>query len=111
MATPSPTVFESTSRSGFLSHDQCLHEPGAAVTTMSPSCSFLSVATSFATSPSESEVPLPAVSMDVRPGGSWREMLFQQRGSLPAEMYERAGQGCSAFFDRIAERPAAAAHP
>ena len=30
------------------------------------------------------EVPLSTVSMDVRPGGSWREMLFQQRGSLPA---------------------------
>jgi uncharacterized protein YndB with AHSA1/START domain len=111
-----------------------------------------------------SEVPLPTVSMDVRPGGSWRltmfadpgrreihwkgeyrevveperlvftlsdqpgddayelvtviltdlgdgrtEMLFQQRGGLPAEVYERAGQGWSAFFDRIAERLAAAA--
>ncbi|MFY9578844.1 MAG: SRPBCC domain-containing protein [Gaiellaceae bacterium] len=111
---------------------------------------------------SQSEVPLPTVSMDVRTGGSWRltmfaepgrreihwkgeyrevveperlvftlsdqpgdayelvtvvltdlgdgrtEMLFQQRGGLPAEVYERAGQGWSGFFDRIAERLAAA---
>ena len=108
---------------------------------------------------SESEVPPSTVSMDVRPGGSWRltmfadpgrreihwkgeylevveperlvftisdqpgdeahelitvvltdlgdgrtEMVFQQRGRLPAEVYERAGQGWSSFFDRIAER-------
>jgi uncharacterized protein YndB with AHSA1/START domain len=106
-----------------------------------------------------SEVPLSTVSMDVRPGGSWRltmfadpgrreihwkgeyrevaeperlvftlsdqpeedvyelvsvvltelgggrtEMLFQQRGRLPTEMYERANEGWSSFFDRIAER-------
>jgi len=106
----------------------------------------------------ESEVPPATVSMDVRPGGSWRltmfadpgrreirwkgeyrevveperlvftlsdqpeedayelvtvvltdlgdgrtEMLFQQRGRLPAEVYERAGEGWSMFFDRIAE--------
>jgi len=110
----------------------------------------------------ESEVPLATVSMDVRPGGSWRmtmfadpgrreirwkgeyrevveperlvftlsdqpgdgvyelvsveltdlgdgrtEMLFQQRGGgLSAEEYQRAGQGWSSFFDRIAERVA-----
>ena len=108
---------------------------------------------------SESEVPLASVSMDVRPGGSWRltmfaepgrreikwkgeyrevvaperlvfmvsdqpgedayelvtvvltdlgggrtEMRFEQRGTLPPEVYERAGQGWSGFFDRIAER-------
>jgi uncharacterized protein YndB with AHSA1/START domain len=109
---------------------------------------------------SESDVPLSTVSMDVRPGGSWRltmfaepgrreirwkgeyrevvaperlvftvsdqpgdepyelvtvvltdlgdgrtEMLFQQRGGgLSAEEYERAGQGWSGFFDRIAAR-------
>jgi uncharacterized protein YndB with AHSA1/START domain len=108
---------------------------------------------------SESEVPLASVSMDVRPGGSWRltmfagpgrreiswkgeyrevvaperlvftvsdqpgedayelvtvvltdlgggrtEMRFEQRGGLPPEVYERAGQGWSGFFDRIAER-------
>ena len=110
----------------------------------------------------ESEVPLSSVSMDVRPGGSWRltmladsgrhvihwsgeyrevveperlvfticdrpgdayeliivvltdlgdgrtEMLFQQRGRMSAEQYERAGEGWSSFFDRIAERLAAA---
>jgi uncharacterized protein YndB with AHSA1/START domain len=104
----------------------------------------------------ESVVPLSTVSMDVRPGGSWRltmfadpgrreihwkgeyrevveperlvftlsdqpdddayelitvvltdlgdgrtEMFFQQRGQLPAEVYERAGEGWSSFFDRM----------
>jgi len=112
---------------------------------------------------SESEVPLSTVSMDVRPGGSWRltmfaepgrreiqwkgeyrevapperlvftvsdqpeedvyeliivvltdlgdgrtEMYFQQRGRMSAEQYERAAQGWSSFFDRIAERLAPA---
>ena len=107
---------------------------------------------------SESEVPLSTVSMDVRPGGSWRatmfagpgrreihwkgeyrevveperlvfslsdqpgknacelitvvltdlgdgrtEMLFQQRGRMSAEQYERAEEGWSSFFDRTAE--------
>jgi uncharacterized protein YndB with AHSA1/START domain len=105
----------------------------------------------------ESQVPLQSVSMDVRPGGSWRltmhaargeihwhgeyrevveperlvftvtdepgtsreivivelsdlgdgrtEMHFQQRGGgLSPEEYERAGEGWSGFFDRIAER-------
>jgi uncharacterized protein YndB with AHSA1/START domain len=107
----------------------------------------------------ESEVPLATVSMDVRPGGSWRarmfagperhemhwkgqflevveperlvftvsdqpgdedyelcivvlndlgdgrtEMFFEQRGNLPPEVYERAGEGWSSFFDRIAAR-------
>ncbi len=106
----------------------------------------------------EFEVPLSSVSMDVRPGGSWRltmfadpgrreihwkgeyrevveperlvftisdqagdayelvtvafsdlgdgrtEMLFQQSGRMSPEHYERAGQGWSIFFDRIAER-------
>ena len=109
----------------------------------------------------ESEVPLSTVSMDVKPGGSWRatmfagpgrreihwngeyrevgeperlvltlsdqpgedayelitvlltdlgdgrtEMRFQQRGAMSAEQYERAGEGWSSFFDRIAERVA-----
>ena len=107
----------------------------------------------------QAEVPLTTVSMDVRPGGSWRatmyadpgrreihwkgeyrevveperlvftisdqpgdaqeliivvltdlgdgrtEMLFQQRGGgLSPEEYQRAGQGWSTFFDRMAER-------
>jgi uncharacterized protein YndB with AHSA1/START domain len=107
----------------------------------------------------DSEVPLSSVSMDVRPGGSWRltmladsgrreiqwkgeyrevveperlvftvsdrpgedayelvivvltdvgdgrtEMRFEQRGRMSAQQYERAGQGWSTFFDRIAER-------
>jgi uncharacterized protein YndB with AHSA1/START domain len=112
----------------------------------------------------QSEVPLSSVSMDVRPGGSWRltmfaepgrreiqwkgeyrevapperlvftvtdqpgedvhelvivvltdlgdgrtEMHLQQRGGgLSVEEYERAAQGWSSFFDRIAERLAGA---
>jgi uncharacterized protein YndB with AHSA1/START domain len=107
----------------------------------------------------DGEVPLSTVSMDVRPGGSWRltmfagderreihwkgeyrevveprrlvftvsdqpgedayelvtvvltdlgdgrtEMLFEQRGQLPREVYERAREGWSGFFDRIDER-------
>jgi uncharacterized protein YndB with AHSA1/START domain len=107
----------------------------------------------------DGEVPLSTVSMDVRPGGSWRltmfagperreirwkgeyrevveperlvftvsdqpgeeayelisvvltdlgdrrtEMFFRQSGQLPAEGYERAKEGWSGFFDRIAER-------
>jgi uncharacterized protein YndB with AHSA1/START domain len=105
----------------------------------------------------KSEVPLQTVSMDVRPGGSWRltmlaprgeihwtgeyrevvaperlvftvtdqpeqeefglvtvvltdlgdgrtEMLFEQRGRMSAEEFERAAKGWSVFFDRIAER-------
>jgi hypothetical protein len=35
-------------------------------------------------------------------------MYFQQRGRMSAEQYERAAQGWSSFFDRIAERLAAA---
>ena len=31
-------------------------------------------------------------------------MLFEQRGAMSAEQYERAEQGWSTFFDRIAER-------
>jgi uncharacterized protein YndB with AHSA1/START domain len=111
----------------------------------------------------DSDVPLSTVSMDVRPGGSWRltmfanpgrreihwkgeyrevspperlvftvsdqpgddayelvtvaftdlgdgrtEMHLEQRGRLSAEQYERAGEGWSTFFDRIAERLAEA---
>jgi uncharacterized protein YndB with AHSA1/START domain len=110
----------------------------------------------------QSDVPLSSVSMDVRPGGSWRltmhtdqrgeihwegeyrevveperlvftvtdrpgeearefvivvltelddgrtEMQFEQRGgTLPPKGYERAAEGWSGFFDRIAERLAA----
>ena len=106
----------------------------------------------------ESEVPLSSVSMDVRPGGSWRatmftlsgrreiqwkgeyrevveperlvftlsdrpggayelvtvvltdlgdgrtKMLFEQRGSMSPEEYDRAKGGWASFFDRIDER-------
>jgi len=41
-------------------------------------------------------------------GDGRTEMLFQQRGRLPAEVYERAGEGWSMFFDRIAEHLAGA---
>ncbi len=37
-------------------------------------------------------------------GDGRTEMLFQQRGHMSAEQYERAGQGWSGFFDRMAER-------
>ena len=37
-------------------------------------------------------------------GDGRTEMRFQQRGSLPPEVYERAGQGWSMFFDRLADR-------
>jgi uncharacterized protein YndB with AHSA1/START domain len=103
----------------------------------------------------EAEVPLETVSMDVRPGGTWRatmlygperhaiqwkgeyleviaperlvltfsdrsdeiyelvtvvlnelgpartEMLFEQRGHLPPEEYDRAKLGWTVFFDQI----------
>jgi uncharacterized protein YndB with AHSA1/START domain len=41
-------------------------------------------------------------------GGGRTEMRFEQRGHHPPEVYERAGQGWSRFFDRVAERLAAA---
>jgi uncharacterized protein YndB with AHSA1/START domain len=37
-------------------------------------------------------------------GDGRTEMLFEQRGALPAEVYERAQEGWATFFDRIAER-------
>ena len=37
-------------------------------------------------------------------GDGRTEMHFEQRGQLPPEVYERAGQGWSTFFDRIEER-------
>jgi uncharacterized protein YndB with AHSA1/START domain len=36
-------------------------------------------------------------------GDGRTEMFFRQLGRLSAEVYERAGQGWSIFFDRIAE--------
>jgi Activator of Hsp90 ATPase homolog 1-like protein len=36
-------------------------------------------------------------------GDGRTEMLFQQRGRMSAEQYERAETGWSSFFDRIAE--------
>jgi uncharacterized protein YndB with AHSA1/START domain len=37
-------------------------------------------------------------------GGGRTEMQLEQRGVMTAEQYERAGEGWSSFFDRIAER-------
>jgi uncharacterized protein YndB with AHSA1/START domain len=37
-------------------------------------------------------------------GDGRTEMLLEQRGVMAAEEYERAGEGWSSFFDRIAER-------
>jgi uncharacterized protein YndB with AHSA1/START domain len=37
-------------------------------------------------------------------GDGRTEMAFVQRGQMSAEQYERAGEGWSGFFDRIAER-------
>jgi uncharacterized protein YndB with AHSA1/START domain len=42
------------------------------------------------------------VLMDLGDGRT--EMLFRQRGQLAPETYERAGEGWSGFFDRMAER-------
>jgi uncharacterized protein YndB with AHSA1/START domain len=41
-------------------------------------------------------------------GDGRTEMLFQQRGGMSPEQYERAGAGWSTFFDRMAERLAGA---
>jgi uncharacterized protein YndB with AHSA1/START domain len=41
-------------------------------------------------------------------GDGRTEMRFEQRGHMSAQQYERAGQGWATFFDRIAERLAAA---
>jgi uncharacterized protein YndB with AHSA1/START domain len=37
-------------------------------------------------------------------GDDRTEMRFEQRGQMSPEQYERAGQGWSTFFDRMAER-------
>jgi uncharacterized protein YndB with AHSA1/START domain len=37
-------------------------------------------------------------------GDGRTEMLLEQRGVMAVEEYERAGEGWSSFFDRIAER-------
>jgi uncharacterized protein YndB with AHSA1/START domain len=41
-------------------------------------------------------------------GDGRTEMLFEQRGKLPPEHYERAESGWSSFFDRLADRLPAA---
>jgi uncharacterized protein YndB with AHSA1/START domain len=37
-------------------------------------------------------------------GDGRTEMLFQQRGQMRPEQYDRAKEGWGSFFDRIAER-------
>ena len=37
-------------------------------------------------------------------GDGRTEMHFEQRGSLPPQVYEAAGKGWGVFFDRLAER-------
>lgn len=37
-------------------------------------------------------------------GESRTEMLFQQRGLMPPEQYDRTKEGWGSFFDRLAER-------
>jgi hypothetical protein len=41
-------------------------------------------------------------------GDGRTEMLFQQRGRMSARQYERAEEGWSSFFDRMAEHLAEA---
>jgi uncharacterized protein YndB with AHSA1/START domain len=41
-------------------------------------------------------------------GDGRTEMLFEQRGHMPPQAYERAKQGWGTFFERIAERLAGA---
>jgi uncharacterized protein YndB with AHSA1/START domain len=41
-------------------------------------------------------------------GDDRTEMVFHQRGRMTPDQYERAGEGWSSFFDRIAERLAEA---
>jgi uncharacterized protein YndB with AHSA1/START domain len=44
-------------------------------------------------------------------GDGRTEMLFEQRGHMRPEQYERAEEGWGGFFDRIAERLAAQPSP
>jgi uncharacterized protein YndB with AHSA1/START domain len=49
------------------------------------------------------------VTVDLADLGDGRtEMRFEQRGHMPPDAYERTGAGWGGFFDRIAERLAAA---
>jgi uncharacterized protein YndB with AHSA1/START domain len=57
--------------------------------------------------PGEERHELVTVVLTGLPDGR-TEMLFQQRGEMTPEQYERAGEGWSGFFDRISERLAGA---
>jgi uncharacterized protein YndB with AHSA1/START domain len=52
--------------------------------------------------PGEDEYELVTVVL-TELGDGRTEMLFQQRGRMSAKQYERAGEGWSSFFDRMAE--------
>jgi uncharacterized protein YndB with AHSA1/START domain len=53
-------------------------------------------------SPGEAPELVTVVLTDLGDGRT--EMLFEQRGSLPPEQYDRAKKGWGIFFDRLAER-------
>jgi uncharacterized protein YndB with AHSA1/START domain len=59
----------------------------------------------FTLSDQPGEAPYELVTVVLTDLGDGRtEMLFEQRGQLPPEVYERAEEGWGSFFDRIAER-------
>jgi uncharacterized protein YndB with AHSA1/START domain len=59
----------------------------------------------FTVSDQPGEDPYELVTVVLNDLGDGRtEMFFEQRGRLPAEVYERAKEGWSGFFDRITER-------
>jgi uncharacterized protein YndB with AHSA1/START domain len=59
----------------------------------------------FTVSDQPSDEAYELVTVDFTDLGDGRtEMRLEQRGAMTAEQYERAGQGWSSFFDRIAER-------
>jgi len=59
----------------------------------------------FTVSDQPGEEAYELVTVVLRDLGDGRtEMRFQQVGSMSAEEYERAGQGWSTFFDRMAAR-------
>jgi len=56
----------------------------------------------FSSSPEEVYERVTVVLNDAGPGRT--EMLFEQRGQLPPEEYDRTKEGWTTFFDRMAER-------
>jgi len=63
----------------------------------------------FTISDQPGDGPWELVTVDLADLGDGRtEMRFEQRGTLPPDVYEGARKGWSTFFDRIAEHLAAA---